>query len=554
MSTILSRMSADLLAEYYRSGCWKDESLYDVLCRHAQNSPDNFAVRDRLRRISFRDLLRLVDRVAAVLKARGVRTGERVAVWSPSRVETVVVMLACSRNGYVFCPSLHRDHTVGEVLELLARMRATALFAETGYGADAAKRRIFDDAGLPTTLKSSYQLTPLGAVAASELPFVDLPDESQHSETQSANRISYLAFTSGTTGQPKGVMHTDNTLMASSRAVVADWNLDGQSVIYTMSPLSHNLGIGAAVAALLAGAEVVVHDLPRGNSLLQRISEIGATYLVGVPTHAIDLVTEVRAQHGTTLAAVKGFRISGAAVPSEIVAELIRYGTVPQSGYGTTETCSHQYTLPTDSPELITKTSGRAYSGFETRIWSREDRNAEVTVGEVGQIGCRGASVMMGYFDDQAATESAFNDTGWYMTGDLGSLDAAGYLKIHGREKDLIIRGGHNIHPAHIESLAMQHASVERAAAFPVDDLRLGEKVCLAVILRNGQQAKPQDLLRHLDSAGLSRYDMPEYFMELERFPLTSSGKILKRELVAMARDGRLKPEPVRWQATKTDA
>ena len=133
------------------------------------------------------------------------------------------------------------------------------------------------------------------------------------------------------------------------------------------------------------------------------------------------------------------------------------------------------------------------------------------------------------------------------MSGDLGRFDAKGNLEIVGRKKDLIIRGGRNIHPAKIEDLTMRHKAVARCAAFAVADHRLGEKVCLSVIFHDGMSAEPDELLAHLNEAGLSRYDMPEYFIPMTAYPLTASGKILKRELVEWARSGRLKPLPVRW-------
>ena len=170
-----------------------------------------------------------------------------------------------------------------------------------------------------------------------------------------------------------------------------------------------------------------------------------------------------------------------------MVAGLIAHGIVPQSGYGMTETCSHQYTLPDDEPRLIIETSGKYLPGLRApNLQDRRSRHRSPP-GEVGQIGGRGASLMLGYFDDQSATEDAFNPSGWFMTGDLGSIDAQGYLRITGRKKDIIIRGGHNIHPARIEELATRHPAVQRAAAVPVKDARLGEKVCLAVVNRAGQ-------------------------------------------------------------------
>jgi acyl-CoA synthetase len=154
---------------------------------------------------------------------------------------------------------------------------------------------------------------------------------------------------------------------------------------------------------------------------------------------------------------------------------------------------------------------------------------------------------MLGYFDNQSATEAAFNAGGWFMSGDLGRFDAHGNLQIVGRKKDLIIRGGYNIHPAHIENLALKHPAVLKAAAYPVADARLGERVCLAIIARNGTRLDAEALLAHLSAVGLSKYDMPEYFVAMDAFPLTASGKILKRELVERTRAGRIVPEPVRW-------
>jgi acyl-CoA synthetase len=152
---------------------------------------------------------------------------------------------------------------------------------------------------------------------------------------------------------------------------------------------------------------------------------------------------------------------------------------------------------------------------------------------------------MLGYFANQTATESSFNRDGWFLSGDLGVLDEGGNLKVEGRLKDLIIRGGHNIYPAQIETLALRHPGVERVACFPVTDERLGERVCIAIIGDVG----PDALLAHLAREGLSKYDMPEYFLSVEAFPLTASGKILKRELVEMTKKGTVAPVPVRWGA-----
>jgi len=544
-NTLLTLLNPSTIAAYTAAGYWGDETIYRLTARQVRTVPGAFAVRDRRRRLTYAALVEAADRLAAGLAGHGIRPGQRVAVWLPSRVETAVALLACSRNGYVCCPSLHRDHTVGDVVALVDRMRAAALIAEPGYGADADRYDLFAQLAGRDFLRCVYRVEPVDAAA---IPFGEILDPvAPVPPSSEANQVMYLPFTSGTTGEPKGVMHSDNTLLATARMMARDWALDGR-VLYTLSPLSHNLGLGALITALTGGGELVVHDLPRGLSLLDRLEETGAYFLFGVPTHAIDLLSEMRARGAQHPTAVRGFRISGAAAPPQVVSELMSRGVVPQSGYGMTETCSHQYTSPDDPPERIVETSGRACAGFEVRIWRQDNPDAEAAPGEIGQIGGRGASLMLGYFDDQAATEAAFNAHGWFMTGDLGWMDERGYLRVVGRQKDIIIRGGHNIYPARLEALATRHNAVEKAAAFAVADPRLGERVCLAVVTHENMAVEPEAILRHLDAAGLSKYDMPEFILPLEEMPLTASGKVIKRELVRLVEDGREWPLPVRFR------
>ncbi len=543
-NTLLTSLSTQRLAEHTASGHWQSETIYQIVQRHAAHSADSFAIRDRQRRLTYQQLCAAADGLAQDLASYGLRAGQRVGVWLPSRIETAVAVLACSRNGYVCTPSLHRNHTNAEVSDLMRRADARALIVENGYGADRNDAPVCNF----ETLSKLYTLAPLsddqGVDGSCALPSALNNGSDQHGDP---NSVVYLAFTSGTTGPPKGVMHSDNTLLANARAMAADWNFGPQSVLYTVSPLSHNLGFGGLITALAVGAELVVHDLPRGASLLQRLAKTEATFIFGVPAHARDLISEIRASGAEAIRSVTGFRISGAPVPSSIAAELLAHGVVPQSGYGMTEASSHQYTLPEDDPRLITETSGRACAGYAIKIFDRENAEVELPVGEIGEIAGRGASLMLGYFDDQYATEQSFNAGGWFMTGDLGWLDDSGYLRVTGRKKDIIIRGGHNIYPAHIENLALRHAAVERAAALAIADERLGEKVCLIVMTAAGAHAESNDILAHLDTEGLSRFDMPEYFAAVDHIPLTASGKILKRDLLAQIADGLLTPDPVRW-------
>jgi acyl-CoA synthetase len=546
---LLTLFNTDRYREHYQAGFWREDTVYSLVRDHAERAPGSIAVRTADGPVTYRELRDAADSFAADLAERGVIAGQRVAVWLPSRLETIVALVACSRNGFVCCPSLHRAHTAGEVVELLTRMRAAAVVVEAQYGADAGSTDVLSLLSGVDTLKHVYVRGKDGPHDRKGIVEPRPSDELTRCPPAppDPNRVLYLAFTSGTTGLPKGVMHSDNTLLANARALSSDWNISDRSVVYSMSPLSHNLGFGAMIMALLAGGQIVVHDLPRGHSLMDRLIETGTTFLVGVPTHAIDLLAEFKARNLSGVGSLKGFRISGAPAPREVVRDLLKFGVVPQSGYGMTETCSHQYTLPDDDPSLIVESSGKSCPGYEIRIFRRDNPDIEAAAGEIGQIGGRGASLMLGYFNDQGATEDSFNRNGWFMTGDLGWLDENGYLRVTGRKKDVIIRGGHNIYPAHIEALASRHDAIKRAVAVPVPDPRLGEKVCLAVMLHPGRHASADELLNHLDAAGLSRYDMPEYFLEVDEIPLTASGKVRKRDVVDWIAEGRVHPTAIRW-------
>ncbi len=551
MSTILRLLSLAQADHFYKCGFWRNETMYERLRQWAGRTPDHIALRDTSTCLTYGELLKCVDDLAADLYASGIREGQRVSVWLPSRIETAIVILACSRMGYIANTSLHRDYTCHDILDLLTRASTRALFTQRNFGADAERNNILDMVKSLPDIKRVYEVAPLKAElleSRANLGFPSLKGDGTAPATQSADQVVYLAFTSGTTGRPKGVMHSDNTLLSNGRAIVKDFNLDQRTVVYTMSPLSHNMGIVGLVISLCCGGTFVVQTPLDAKRAFDRIVETKATYLIGVSTHAVDLLGEVTSRGLDSLGDVTTFQMGGSPNPSEIVKALIRLGVTPQNAFGMTENCSFQYTRRGDAPDVISETCGRSCDGMEMAVWDQVNSDIMLKPNEIGELGCRGASLMLGYFDDQIATERSFNRHGWFMTGDLGCLDEKGNLRIAGRKKDVIIRGGRNIYPARIEELAMRHGNVSKAAAFPVADNRLGEKVCLALVLKAKRPQFADEILAHLERAGLSRYDMPEYYVELETFPLTASGKILKSALVEMLKGGLISPQPIRWR------
>jgi acyl-CoA synthetase len=557
MNTILTLHSPQQARVYYATGVWQRETLYSRLYRHAQERATAWAVRDSRLRLTWSELLIWVDSLAEALDRDGVRRGDRVCVWLPNRIEGVVTLLACSRNGYVCNPSLHQNYTVAEIVTLMERIGASALIAQPGYGADARTNDIFAHATAVATLQHLYRVESTGdaraeAPGARWFPLLDPHAKPAAMPVDDPDKVVYLAFTSGTTGMPKGVMHSDNTLLANGRAMVRDWGHTADSVIYSISPLSHHIAAVGIEQMLVAGCELVVNDPPPGVRTLDWIIETGATYVMGVPTHAIDMIAELRARKLGALGRVKVFYMAGSTIPPATARAFLELGIKPQNVYGMTENGSHQYTLPTDDEHTITATCGRACHGYEVKLWHPDNNDSEAKAGELGEIGGRGGVLTLGYFDNQSATERSFNRHGWFMSGDLGRFDKRGNLEIVGRKKDLIIRGGHNIYPSRIEDLAKRHYDIRVVAAIPVADERLGERVCLALITASGARLAAEDVLAFLAAEGLSKYDMPEYFIQMDAFPLTASGKVLKRELIEWVKAGRIRPAPVRWMERRT--
>jgi acyl-CoA synthetase (AMP-forming)/AMP-acid ligase II len=530
---------------YYEAGVWRADTFYTLLARHAAERPQDFAARDAARRLTFAELRGWVDAIADAFAAAGLRPGERVSLWLSNRLEALAAFLACARNGYVCNPSLHRNYRVEQALDLLRYIDARALLIEEGWGADAGEEA--ELAALPG-LRQLFRL-PRARSPGPELPGPEVEARGLAPVDDNPDKVAYLAFTSGTTGVPKAVMHSDNTLLANCRDLVRDWRHDHTTVLLSLSPLSHHIAWVAAGQALSAGMELVVDDPPEGMSRLDWLLETGATYVMGVPTHAMDILAEQQRRGLARLGAVRLFYMAGAPIPRAVAERFLEQGIKPQNIYGMTENSSHHYTHPDDDADTICATCGRGGQAYEVRIFDQGDPDRELAAGEIGQIGGRGGALMLGYFGNQAATEHAFNRDGWFLSGDLGRLDPRGNLAIVGRLKDIVIRGGHNIHPATVEELALRHPLVARAAAFGIPDERLGERLCLALTCAGNEPPRAEALLHHLWELGLAIYDMPEYFVLLDEFPLTASGKILKRELAVWAREGRIAPEPCRLEA-----
>ena len=487
---------------YYARGLWRQDTFYGLLARHATARPAAIALVDGRRRLSWADLMSWVDGVGADLRGRGLKGGERVCLLLSNRVEAIVAFLACAREGLACNPSLHRSQSWSEVTNLLQRLGARALIAEPGWG--SAPADLDGVTANVASLQVVYDLARFPKAGDNGGAVLGDPD-----------RVVYLAFTSGTTGTPKCVMHSHNTLLANARDLVADWGHGPETVLLSLSPLSHHIAWVGVAQWLVAGCQFVCNDPPaiELNAGLDRRDRSDLRDGRAHPCHG-----RARRADGAAFAAPGA---CGGFLHGRRAHSTVGGGGIRGAGRHPAERLRHD-------GELLASVhaSGRCHPDhcddlrprrgrLSGALFDPADRDRPIAAGEVGEIGGRGPALMLGYFDNQHATEMSFNSDGWFMSGDLGSMDEHGNLKVEGRLKDLIIRGGHNIYPAHIEALALRHGQVGRVACFPVADARLGERACIAV----SGSAAAHDLLEHLGREGLSKYDMPEYFLRLDGIP-----------------------------------
>ena len=377
MPRILTLHDPAEAAAYYAAGLWRRDTLYALAAGWAAERGDASAIRDPWRRLTWRELVAEADAVAAALHAAGLVPGDRVSVWLGNRIEAVAIFLACSRGGYIFNTSLHATYTPAEVAGLLERVSARAFFGQVGHGASPSSGDIFTLARELSSIRVVYALgdgaaCPAGSraypVAAGMLP----------EASADPDKIVYLAFTSGTTGAPKGVMHSDNSLLANARAMVADWHHHSGTVLLTLSQMSHHIGTVALDQALVGGFELVLSDPAAGIHPIDWIERTGATYVMGVPTHAMDILAELRKRGASSLGSVATFYLAGAPIPRATAQALLAMGITPQNVYGMTENGSHQYTRPGDPVETITGTCGTACAAYEIRIFRQDDPGVEV--------------------------------------------------------------------------------------------------------------------------------------------------------------------------------
>jgi acyl-CoA synthetase (AMP-forming)/AMP-acid ligase II len=504
----------------------------------ATRFPDLDGLVDGNARLSFPELAGRIEEASRAFIAAGLEPGDRVGMWAPNIGEWVIGALGALGAGGVLVP-LNTRFKGAEAAFVLGRSGARFLCTVNGFlGTDYVE--MLRDAGrpLPGTLEWIVVLQGNAPDGTTTFPeFLshagDVPvDEARaRADAVRPDDVSDIIFTSGTTGKPKGAMTTHAQTLRTFDAWANTVGLVEGDRYLVVNPFFHTFGYKAGiVACFIKGATIVpepVFDVP---AVLAHVAAERISMLPGPPTLYLSILDHPD-RDSFDLSSLRLAVTGAAAVPVEMIRRMreeLTFRTIV-TAYGLTESCGTvSICRPDDDPETISHTSGRAIDGVEVRIV--DDDGNEVPHGEPGEIVCRGFNVMLGYFEDEAATREAIDPDGWLHTGDVGIMDDRGYLQITDRKKDMFIVGGFNVYPAEVENAILEHPDVAQVAVVSAPDARMGEVGVAFVVPRAGASIDPEELCAWC-APRMANYKVPRRAVVVDVLPVNASGKVLKFEL-----------------------
>ena len=523
-------------AKMRANGWWGDRTTDSLLMEAVAQHPDKDAIvayradrRDQPpRRFTFSEFGDSVARAAGALHALGVGAGDIVAVQVPNWWEFAVMVFACGRIGAVVNPLMPilRERELSFMLAMNEAKVFVVPKVFRGFDYEAMARAL-----QPKLPKLAHlivvdgdgengfdrMLLARGATVPATL--------SAAKEPAKAEDLAVLMFTSGTAGEPKGVMHSSNSLIACVSGLRDRFELTEKDVILACSPLGHMTGYAASLLqGLCLGMTVALLDVWDAEHAVAIMNAEGVTHTAAATPFLADICEAVAA--GAPNPRLRTFLCAGATIPPALIERALRELGLPVSSlWGMTESLASTLTEPSRATEKSSSTDGRPLEGVEVRVVDSSD-SSPLPTGETGRLLVRGAQMFIGYY--RRPDLPTFDADGWFDTGDLAYADAEGYIRINGRAKDVLIRGGENVPVVEIENLLYKHPAVAAVALVGFPDKRLGERGCAFVALRPGQRFDLPELRRYMDECKVAKPYWPERVEVVDELPRTASGKIQK--------------------------
>jgi non-ribosomal peptide synthetase component E (peptide arylation enzyme) len=514
---------------YRRDGYWRPGTVMQRFDRTCVGDPHGVAIIDGDRRLTFVEVDMVVGRLARHLVQLGVQPRDVVSWQLPNWWEAAVVHLAALRVGAVPNP-VNPIYRATELRAVLGEARPKVLvvpktFRGFGYAGLAAKiRRDVPSLGHVIVARGAAP----GAVELDALLASDAPS-APWIRPEDPSAVALLLYTSGTTGTAKGVQHTHETLLYEIESLRSIHAITPRDRYLGGAPVAHVAGLVYGVLMpFVLGTSTVFLDRWDPSLALDLIERERVTFQTGTPTFLQTLGDEPSADR-RNLSSFRLFSTGGASISAELVRDAgKRLGCVVKRAYGSTEVPTLTATSVDDPEDARLETDGRVIGPAEMRIVT--DMGRDVRAGTEGEIWARSPEVFLGY-RDPSLDEEAFAPEGWYRTGDIGRVDADGHLRVTGRLKDIIIRGGENISVKEIEDLLSEHPGVAEVAVVGMPDPKLGERTCAVVVPHSGETLTLESLVEFLKAREIAPQKLPERLELRDQLPKTASGKVVKAVL-----------------------
>lgn len=539
-ATVHDRYTDEQIARYYDWGLWTEDTLFDLIEKQASAQPDKVFGTDSTTEVTYRALRDRALALAVGLRRRGIEPGDRVAVQMPSWTDFFVITAAIARLGAVIVPimPIYRSEEVGFIIETAQAKAAFTASAYRGFDHDRMFAELASESSTLETVVVVRREGDLvdGAVDLDDL-FVDLTREQADAEIGpgvGADEPFVVVFSSGTTSRPKGCLHTFNTMSCGARLLGMGWNYTDEDVQFGPSPVTHTTGLVTSyLLPLTYGAASHLMERWEPSEGLERIAKFKCTACVSATTF-LQMLLNVYDPAVHDASSMRFWTSAGAPIPASFVEDA--RAAIPNmavlSLYGRTENITTTMCTIDDDPSRSLTSDGKALPMQEVIIV--DEFGEEAARGEEGDIAYRGAMNCLEYIGQPEETAANYTAAGFHKSGDLGRMDEDGYVRVTGRLKDIVIRGGMNISVRAVEDALSARPDVSQVALVAMPDPQLGEKVCCYLVMHQGHpELTLEEMRTFLLGQGMAIQKVPERLEIVDSLPTTATGKIQKHMLRA---------------------
>lgn len=518
--------------QYRREGHWGNATLADFWHMSVLCFPEKIAVVDAYGATdTYESANRKANSIASFLKKAGIVPGDFVSFQLPGWAEFLPICMACFKIGAIANPLLP-NFGLCELVYMLNKCESKLFFVPESFK-NYRYSNMMDE--LPSQVPSLKNMVVVDKYKAytGKLPSLNQIFRNPHIEEeflerkQKADDVAAVIFTSGTESRPKGVMLTHNNIIAAERAFNTAFHINYNDAMLMPAPVAHATGfLHGVISPMMVGGKTVLQDIFDCRTSVDLMAEQACTYMMGATPFVHDIL-ECLTENKQNIPSLRFFLCGGAPIPQSMKQHSLDLGIKLISVYGSTESTPHTATCVDEPLDNLLQTDGKALAGIEVRVVNEKRE----TLGPSceGEEASRGPNVFVGYLKEPELTKSVLDDEGWYYSGDLCVMNPEGYIRITGRKKDVIVRGGENISATEVEKILLSHPDIQEAAVVAMPDPRLGEKACAYVVLKKPDSALTlSEVIKHFASWNVAKFKYPQRLELLNALPKTASGKIQK--------------------------